>query len=296
MTEIRRRPVTRAVSTDFTLPAPAQNQPIDTSSHIADNSATTTRIPSAMSNIDDALYSDPRLVDIYDLLNSGDSDFRFYLERLGKPNLKVLDLGCGTGTFALQLAAAGHMVVAVDPSPMMVDYARHRPDSGSVEWIVGDALSPHLPTPFEAVTMTGHAFQCLSGDYEVRATLRAVHTSLGSGGRFMFETRNPTIQPWTAWNPASSARLTQSEQYGPIDVFHQCTAVAEPFVEFETHYIFRRDNTRLLSRSRLRFMSAGDLANALNASGFRDIEWFGDWNGAPFHETSSAEIIAICRA
>ncbi|NML31335.1 class I SAM-dependent methyltransferase [Paraburkholderia antibiotica] len=249
-----------------------------------------------MSNIEDALYADPRLVGIYDLLNSGDSDFKFYLDRLGKENRRVLDLGCGTGTFALRLAAIGHAVVAVDPSPMMVNYAKHRPGSGSIEWIVGDALSPRIRKPFEVATMTGHAFQCLLVDNEMRATLRAVYAALGAGGRFMFETRNPTVQPWTTWNPVCSARSIQSEQYGPVDVFHQCNAVAEPLVEFETHYVFRRDNTRLLSRSKLRFMSAGELATELNAAGFRDIEWFGDWTGTPFHETSSAEIIAICHA
>lgn len=94
----------------------------------------------------------------------------------------------------------------------------------------------------------------------------------------------------------TSARSIQSEQYGPVDVFHQCTDVGEPLVEFETHYVFRRDNMGLLSRSRLRFMSAGELAIELNASGFGDIEWFGDWTGTPFHETSSSEIIAICHA
>jgi hypothetical protein len=144
--------------------------------------------------------------------------------------------------------------------------------------------------------MTGHAFQCLLSDDEVRATLRAVRAALGAGGCFMFETRNPIVEPWTAWNPASSARLIQSEQYGPVEVFHQCSAVAQPFVEFETHYDFRRDNMKLLSRSRLRFMSAMELTTELNAAGFGDIEWFGDWTGTPFHEASSAEIIAICHA
>lgn len=46
-----------------------------------------------MPYVKDALYTDKRLVDIYDLLNSDDSDFRFYSEHVGKQKRKVLDLG-----------------------------------------------------------------------------------------------------------------------------------------------------------------------------------------------------------
>jgi len=74
-------------------------------------------------------------------------------------------------------------------------------------------------------------------------TRRAVRAALAKGGQFMFETRNPIVQPWLDWNPASSACLIQSVQHGPVDVFHHCNAVTGPLVEFETHYDFRRDDT-----------------------------------------------------
>lgn len=42
--------------------------------------------------------------------------------------------------------------------------------------------------------MTGHAFQVLLTEGEVRAALAAVRTALVPGGTFVFETRNPDVR------------------------------------------------------------------------------------------------------
>jgi hypothetical protein len=112
----------------------------------------------------------------------------------------------------------------------------------------------------------------------------------------MFETRNPVARPWAAWTPSLSARSIQSDEHGHVDVFHDCIAVVEPLVEFETHYVFGRDSTQKISKSRLRFTSIDELAGRIKLAGFREIEWFGNWSGGPFQEGSSTEIIAICHA
>ena len=70
---------------------------------------------SAAAPAGEALYTDPRLVALYDLFNAGDQDFAFYACVIGAARQRILDLGCGTGTFARRLAAAGHDVVAIDP-------------------------------------------------------------------------------------------------------------------------------------------------------------------------------------
>jgi ubiquinone/menaquinone biosynthesis C-methylase UbiE len=249
-----------------------------------------------MSDAENALYANPRLVDLYDILNSGDWDHRFYAERIGNSPRRVLDLGCGTGTFAVRLACAGHRVVGVDPSEMMVSYARRRPDAAAVQWIVGEADSVPRSPPFDVVTMTGHAFQCVLSDCEVAVMLRTVREMLVTGGRFMFESRNPVLRPWESWTPALSSRSVQSEQHGAISVFHHCISVTEPLVELETHYVFELDNAHLTNTSRLRFTSYEDLADAIATAGFREVDWFGDWDGSPFRDATSEEIIAICRA
>jgi SAM-dependent methyltransferase len=58
------------------------------------------------------------------------------------PDAEVLDAGCGTGGFALAIAAsAAARVTGCDSSKKFVEFARRLPvpDAGSVAWTVGDA-------------------------------------------------------------------------------------------------------------------------------------------------------------
>jgi ubiquinone/menaquinone biosynthesis C-methylase UbiE len=240
------------------------------------------------------VYTDPRLVAVYDRFNAGDRDFTFYASRIGAARQRILDLGCGTGTFARRLASAGHDVVAIDPAPAMIDHARRQPGADAVHWFACglDGLPPGAP--FDAVVMTGHAFQCLLTDAEIDATLRGVRRVLANGGRFLFETRNPRVEPWRAWTPQASVSRIDSPEFGIVELHHAVTAVDGPIVSFDTVYRFHRDDTQVKSASRLRFIAQSELQAWVAAAGFSSAEWCGDWHGAPFDDAVSAEIIAIC--
>ncbi|TCW85669.1 class I SAM-dependent methyltransferase [Burkholderia sp. SRS-46] len=249
-----------------------------------------------MTSHDDTLYTDARLVAIYDLLNAGDHDFAFYASCIGATPQRILDLGCGTGTFARRLAAAGHQVVAIDPAQAMLDHARRQPGADAVQWLVGDITHAAALPPFDVVVMTGHAFQCLLTDADIDATLHDVRHALTERGRFLFETRNPHIAPWRAWTPEHTARTVRSPASGTVDVHHAACRADGQIVTFDTHYRFARDGALLTHASRLRFIAQPALRERLRAARFADVDWFGDWRGAPFDAASSAEIIAICRA
>lgn len=244
----------------------------------------------------DLLYSDPRLVAVYDLFNAGDHDFAFYASHIGPARQRVLDLGCGTGTFARRLAAAGHDVVAIDPAPAMIDHARRQPGASAVRWLACDLGGLPPGAPFDAVVMTGHAFQCLLADADIEATLHGARRVLADGGRFLFETRNPRIEPWRTWTPHASASRVESREFGSVELHHEVTAVDGSIVTFDTYYRFRRDDTELKSTSRLRFIAQRDLQARVAAAGFSSTDWYGDWQCAPFDDAASAEIIAVCYA
>lgn len=67
---------------------------------------------------------------------------------------RVLDLGCGTGTFACLLAGRGLEVTGVDPAEASLRVARRKREAGGVRWVCGDARS--LPARRgDLVTLTG---------------------------------------------------------------------------------------------------------------------------------------------
>jgi 2-polyprenyl-3-methyl-5-hydroxy-6-metoxy-1,4-benzoquinol methylase len=78
--------------------------------------------------VPDPIFADPRLSRIYDPGDPDRSDLEAYdaiVDELGAGS--VLDVGCGTGTFAVLLAARGIEVVGVDPAAASLDVARASP-------------------------------------------------------------------------------------------------------------------------------------------------------------------------
>ena len=109
----------------------------------------------------DPIFSHPRLAAVYDALDTDRSDLDVYLgivRELGGG--RVLDIGCGTGTFALLLAEAGHEVVGVDPAAASVAVARAKPGAERVRWVVGDTAAA-LPVQVDVATLTGNVAQAV---------------------------------------------------------------------------------------------------------------------------------------
>lgn len=238
----------------------------------------------------DLLYSDPSLVNIYDGLNAADNDFRFYEAMIGSVPLRVVDLGCGTGQFAVALAAKGHEVVGVDPAPRMLDVARTRPGGQAVRWTQGDASALPGKAEVDVVVMTGHAFQCLLADDAVSSTLAAIRTALVPGGRLMFESRNPLDRPWERWTPEAPLQTTPDSDGNTSSARHTVTSVQGEFVTFVTDYDL--PGGQLSSQSTLRFLPKEAIDRHLREQDFLDTNYYGDWSGSPF-ANSSREIVVI---
>jgi ubiquinone biosynthesis O-methyltransferase len=68
---------------------------------------------------------------------------------------RVLDVGCGDGEFALELAKRGAIVVGIDASPEMINAAKSRPQPQGTDISFQVAIAEHLPFPaaqFDVVT------------------------------------------------------------------------------------------------------------------------------------------------
>jgi SAM-dependent methyltransferase len=108
---------------------------------------------------------------------------------------RVLDVGCGAGTFALLLADRGIELTGIDPAGGSLDVTRANPSSERVRWICGDARA--LPTmQGDLATVTTNVAQAIVDPSDWEATLRGVYDALRLGGHLVFETRDPATRAW----------------------------------------------------------------------------------------------------
>jgi SAM-dependent methyltransferase len=226
----------------------------------------------------DALYNDPALAAFYDWDNPWPRDFDWFLT-LVEGAASVLDLGCGTGIFSAALSARGAEVFGVDPAGAMLEFARARPEP--VVWVQADARGLDLGRRFEAVVMTGHAFQTLLTDGDRAAVLATIARHLAPGGRFFFDSRNPEAREWEEWTPDATHELRPHPDFGEVERWNLAEVTELPrVIEYQTHYRLP-GGRHLRARSRIAFPAFEDLSAAIAAAGLRVDRWYGDAAGGP---------------
>ena len=103
-----------------------------------------------------------------------------------KPGSKVLDLGCGTGVYALPLAEAGHKVLAVDLVPAHIEQLKEKAKPGmQLEALCQDgqgALDSLPDAAFDAVLCLGPMYHLRTRAERVRM-LSDCRRVLKPGGR-----------------------------------------------------------------------------------------------------------------
>lgn len=239
-------------------------------------------------------FSEARLAALYDVFYPPEQrdDFAFYLGLVMSAR-SVLDVGCGTGALLRLAREAGHsgQLCGLDPAAGMLNQARARSD---VEWVHGDLSSAGWEREFDLVVMTGHAFQELITDDEIRAALAAIRAALADDGRFAFETRNPLARAWERWPTEYTAEVRDASGAMVRRDYQVETPVQGGVVHSINTFSSSAWDRPLVSRGTLRFVDAPALSAFLTGAGLAIEEQFGDWTRRPLADTSP-EIITIAR-
>ncbi|MDM1369566.1 class I SAM-dependent methyltransferase [Myroides marinus] len=234
----------------------------------------------------DKLYQDESLVQFYDYDNERTSDYDQYLAIADKVE-RVLDLGCGTGRLAVELAKQGKQVVGVEFASAMLDVARRR--SSLVEWIQGDARSIRLDQKFDLIILSGHVFQVFLTKEDRLAVLETIKEHLSPKGRYIFDSRNPLAKDWLTWTKEESIRRFSHPLFGEVTAWNTIEGDAKELI-YSTFYIVENIKDEYSAKSKISFPTVNEIATLVSEVGLGIANVYGDWHFNLYTE-SSEEII-----
>lgn len=245
----------------------------------------------------------PELAAVYDVECAGRWDHDFYLGIADDIDAgTVVDVGCGTGVFNVDVARQGRRSIGTDPAAVILDIARARDGGELCEWVHGG------PGDLEAsiadlVIMMGHVAQYFLTDDDWAEVLAGCRHVLRPGGYISFENR----MPWIDWR----SRWTRERSEGELD--HPDGGRFTSWVEMvdwreldhgplgrgglDTHegHTVLPDGRHFVSSESLRFRTAAEVRGSLDAAGFDVVTEWGWWDRAPFVEGESEELIVLAR-
>lgn len=219
----------------------------------------------------DAIFAHPRLAAVYDAFDGPRDDLDCYLALARELAAStVLDIGCGTGSLAILLAASGFSVVAADPAGASLEIAKAKDGAERIRWVHGGATALP-PLSADLAVMTGNVAQVFLSDDEWEQALQGIRAALRPGGHLAFETRRPEYQAWREWAADTGPVTLAIPGAGAVERRLEVTRVSLPFVSFRYTYRFQ-DGTVIPSDSTLRFRDRQEVEASLAACGYRVVE------------------------
>ncbi len=215
----------------------------------------------------------------------------FFEKLLGvRPGARLLDVPCGDGRLALELARRGYRLTGVDISEDFLGAAREGAVSLDleVEWRRSDMRDLPWREDFDGAFCGGSSFGYL-GDAGDREFVEAVARALKPGARFVIDAVK-----------AAEAILPQFRDRYEMEAGDIRFAAENRYVPetgwVENRYTVSRGDQTEVRLARHRVYTCREIASILERAGFARIELFGSLSGEPFRLGSSRLIVLAERS
>lgn len=247
----------------------------------------------------------PLLPELFDL-DFGDfkEDVPLYENFARAADGTVLDLGVGTGRFAIALAEAGFDVWGIDHSGAMLERATAAAELAGADrlhLVEGDMRTFELGQTFALVCAALGSFHHLLSIDDQTACLRCVSQHLSPGGFFVcdlypvfhdaWETgeSTPLVHDWTRILPSTGETVTKTRTIRS-DAARQ--------IRHQTNFYDLVDANgsvrRIVEEVDLRFTTRYEMEGLLHNAGLELEQVYGDYDLAPFDEASE-HMITVAR-
>lgn len=205
------------------------------------------------------------------------------------PGAAILDLCCGPGRHALELASRGYRVTGVDITEPFLGAARDSAAAMGVELelIRADARSWTRPGAFDLALNLFTSFGYFDTRKEDEAILGAALRSLAPGGAIVLELNGKEIaaRDFVAGESFEREGLAVTTEF----------SVVGPWEGLRARWIVD-DGRRKVDRSWVqRLYSGTELRDSLLSAGFAEVSLYGSWLAAPYDHAADT-LIAVARA
>ncbi|UCC28914.1 MAG: methyltransferase domain-containing protein [Phycisphaerales bacterium] len=200
----------------------------------------------------------------------------------------VLDLGCGPGRHALELARHGCRVTGVDRTVRYLEKAANAASEQGleIEWVEADMRRFRRDGAFDAVVNMLTSFGYFTDPAEDRLVAANILASLKPGGQLVMEMMGKEIlarifrrYDWRE-EPDGTALLEERR-------------LAEDWSWVDVRWIVIREQQQREHRFGLRVYSAYELKDLLAAVGFAQVAAYGSLEGTPYdHEAKRLVVVA----
>lgn len=249
---------------------------------------------------EDAYATDARYYDAIHGERRDDSGL--WLSFAGRTDQPVLEVGCGTGRIALELARAGHGVTGIDPSPAMLARARQRAGDEAIDVTLIEGkvldLAPEADR-YGFVLLPADVFlYCEDGEEQV-ATLGWLAGALRFNGTLALDLPGPAQQ----LDPASNGQVLltfsgQTEDGERFDAYqvHEDDLAAQTRWLRVTYERVGAEGTvrRAHSEHHLRYVYRFEAEYLLTLAGLSVVDVYGDYELGPL-TNDSERMIFIAR-
>jgi len=198
------------------------------------------------------------------------------LELLDFEGQHVLDLCCGPGRHAIEMARRGYAVTGVDRSPYLLGKARDNAAAGrvGVEWVNADMREFSRAESFDLVINMFTSFGFFDDKDDDLVVLRNIHASLRAGGVFVLETIG---KEWLAnvFQPTSADEV-------PEGLLVQRREIFDDWSRIRNEWIVIRDGRSRSFTFHHTIYSGQELKDRFLQAGFHDVRVYGDLDGSEY--------------
>lgn len=196
------------------------------------------------------------------------------------PGTRLLDAGCGTGRYSVELGRRGYVVHGVDASADLIDVANRSVDAGrgSVSFAVGNILEP-LPGRYDAILCRG-VLNDFVQDNDRAAVLGAFARALRPSGALILDVRE--------WETSAERKAREPVFKKSVDTDRgRLTFTSNTELDHESRLLLSSERHALVVEGQeritdyhfvMRCWTRAELESGLERAGFAEMAYFGAYD------------------